>query len=98
MFFSLPQFQAAAAGIEAPLRSLTKLLDGNLETTSLPLVHILIGAALLLFGRRLFWLFVAGVGFVVAAQLATTSLRGQPQWLILVIAVGVGVLGALASI
>ena len=64
----------------------------------MPLLQILIGTALLLFGRRLFWLFVAGVGFVVAARLAAEPLRGQPEWLVLVIALGVGVLGALASI
>ena len=64
----------------------------------MPLIQILIGAALLLFGRQLFWLFVAGVGFVVAAQWATDSFHGQTSALILPVALGVGVLGALASI
>jgi MFS family permease len=62
------------------------------------LLNIFIGAALLLFGRRLFWLFVACVGFVVGAKLATDALgHQQPEWLILLIALGVGLLGAIVS-
>ncbi len=61
-------------------------------------VNVIAGVALLLFGRRLFWLFVAGVGFVVGAKLATDLLTGQPQWVILAIALGVGLIGALISV
>jgi hypothetical protein len=61
-------------------------------------VNILVGAALLLFGRSLFWLFVGGVGFIVGFEAATAWLQGQPEWVILVIAVAVGVLGIIASI
>ena len=43
----------------------------------MPIINILVGAALLLLGRRLFWLFVAGVGFVAGMQLADI-LRRQP--------------------
>lgn len=60
--------------------------------------NIFVGAALLFFGRRLFWLFVAGVGFVIGAKVATDSLAGQPEWLIFVIALGVGVIGAILSV
>jgi hypothetical protein len=61
-------------------------------------VNILIGAAMLLFGRQLFWLFVGGVGFIVGFDLAAQALGRQPEWLILLIALGVGLLGAIASI
>ena len=60
--------------------------------------EILIGAALLLFGRRLFWLFVGGVGFLVGFSFASQALQGQPQWVLLLTAVGVGLLAAIISI
>ena len=61
-------------------------------------LNILAGLAVLFFGRRLFWLFVGCVGFIVGFELANQMLLGQPAWVILVIALGVGVLGAIASI
>ena len=61
-------------------------------------LNIFAGAAVLFFGRRLFWLFVGCVGFIVGFELAGNMLQGQPVWVILVIALGVGVLGAIASV
>ena len=61
-------------------------------------MDILIGAALLLFGRRLFWLFVGGVGFIVGFNFAGQVLQGQPDWMILAVAIVVGLLAAVASI
>ena len=61
-------------------------------------LNILAGLAVLFFGRRLFWLFVGCVGFIVGFELAGEALQGQPEWLILVIALGVGGLGAIASV
>jgi hypothetical protein len=60
--------------------------------------NVVAGLAVLLFGRRLFWLFVGCVGFIVGFDLAGNALVGQSEWLILVIALGVGVLGAIASV
>ena len=60
-------------------------------------LNILAGLAVLFFGRRLFWLFVGCVGFIVGFKLAGDMLQGQPEWVILVIALGVGVFGAIAS-
>jgi hypothetical protein len=62
------------------------------------LARSLIGAALLAFGRKLFWLFVAGVGFIVGLNLATSYLRGSPQWLILLLALLAGLIGALLAV
>jgi hypothetical protein len=61
-------------------------------------LKILAGLAVLFFGRRLFWLFVGCVGFIVGFELAGDMLQGQPEWVILVIALGVGVIGAIASV
>ncbi len=61
-------------------------------------LNILAGLAILFFGRRLFWLFVGCVGFFVGFKLAGDMLLGQPAWVILVIALVVGVLGAIASV
>jgi hypothetical protein len=61
-------------------------------------MDILAGAILLLFGRSLFWLFVGCVGFIVGFDFASVLFQGQPPWLILLIAIGVGLLGAIASV
>ncbi len=61
-------------------------------------LNILVGVALLCFGRRLFWLFVAGVGFVVGASLATQWLAGTEDWVILLVAVLAGAVGAVVCV
>ncbi len=61
-------------------------------------VDILVGAALLLFGRRLFWLFVGCIGFIAGFDIASDLFQGQSPALILLIAIGVGLLGAITSI
>jgi hypothetical protein len=63
-----------------------------------PLAQILAGSALLLFGRRLFWLFVGVVGFLVGMRLGTEAFHGKPELIVLLIAVGVGILAALFAI
>ena len=62
------------------------------------LVSILVGLAVLTLGRKLFWLFVGVVGFIVGLSLATEFLQGQPDWLILVIALVAGLIGALLAV
>lgn len=64
----------------------------------MPLINILVGAALLLFGRRLCWLFVAGVGFVVGARLATECLGPDAGVWAVWIALVVGLAGAILSL
>lgn len=61
-------------------------------------IDVLIGALLLLFGRKLFWLFVGGVGFVVGFQIATDAMHNQPEWVIILIALGSGLVGIVLSI
>jgi Domain of unknown function (DUF4203) len=58
---------------------------------------LLVGLAVLLFGRRLFWLFVAAAGFFIGLHLAPTVLKG-PEWLVVVAAVALGLLGAVLAV
>lgn len=62
------------------------------------LVNFLIGLAVLLFGRKLFWLFVAVSGFVLGVVVTPLLLPGQPDWLILLVALGLGLVGAVLAI
>ncbi len=62
------------------------------------ILRILIGILVLTLGRRLFWLFVGVVGFALGFTFATDLFQGQPEWLIIVIALGVGLLGALLAV
>ena len=59
---------------------------------------IVLGLVLLVFGRRLFWLFVGVVGFLVGVQLGATLLADQPVWAQLALGVGTGVLGIVVSL
>jgi len=65
-------------------------------------VKILIGIVLLLWGRKVFWLFVAGIGFVVAMDLVTRLFAGpQAETMTLIALVAglvAGVIGALLAI
>jgi hypothetical protein len=60
-------------------------------------IHVLGGLAILFFGRRLFWLFVGVVGFLVSFQAAPLLLPAQPPWVVLVAALAVGAVGALLA-
>ena len=62
------------------------------------LLRILVGIALLVMGRRLFWLFVGLIGFISGTRLAIHFFPDQPEWMILAIALLAGVLGALLAL
>jgi len=61
------------------------------------LINVVLGGALLLAGRKLFWLFVGAVGFVTGLQLATSFWQG-PEGLALVFGLIIGVIFALLAI
>jgi hypothetical protein len=65
---------------------------------SIPIISVLIGVAILLFGRKLFWLFVAALGFAVGLEIAAYFMKEPPQWMTLLVALGCGVIGALLAI
>ncbi|HUW11971.1 MAG TPA: hypothetical protein VM537_19755 [Anaerolineae bacterium] len=61
-------------------------------------LRILLGAIVLILGRKLYWLFVAVAGFVLGMALAPRFISGGSQWVILVIALAAGLLGALLAV
>jgi drug/metabolite transporter (DMT)-like permease len=60
-------------------------------------LNALIGSALLFFGRKVFWLFVAGAGFVAGMSMTSRLFQG-PEWLAILIGLGVGFLAALLAV
>jgi hypothetical protein len=63
----------------------------------LSVFNIVLGGALLVAGRKLFWLFVGAAGFVAGLQLATQFWQG-PELLALVVGLVIGVIFALLAI
>ena len=61
-------------------------------------LNIFVGIALLILGRKLFWLFVACVGFAVGFTYAQQLWGTQSALMILVIALVLGLIGALLAI
>ena len=62
------------------------------------LTLIAAGSLMLLLGRRLFWLFVAAVGYLISATVVPQILPNQPESVILTISIMAGLLGALMAI
>jgi hypothetical protein len=65
---------------------------------SVPIISVTVGAAILLFGRKLFWLFVAALGFAVGLEIAAYFMKEPPQWMTLLIALGCGAIGGVLAI
>ncbi len=63
-----------------------------------PIVSIVVGVLVLLFGRRLFWLFVAAVGFWIGFELTPYVIQHPPEWLTLAVAIVLGILGAVLAL
>lgn len=60
--------------------------------------HIAAGICMLLFGRKLFWLFVGLVGFIYGFNISMLLLPGQPLWVFVAAALCAGILGTLLAI
>lgn len=65
---------------------------------SVPIISVLVGTVILLFGRKLFWLFVAALGFAVGIEVAAYFMHDPPLWMTLLVGLGLGTLGALLAI
>lgn len=65
---------------------------------ALPVLSALVGAASLLAGRRLYWVFVGAVGFAAAADLAANLAAVESVPLMILISVAAGVGGALLAV
>lgn len=63
----------------------------------LTVVNLILGAGLLLAGRKLFWLFVAAVGFLAGAQLALRSWDGS-EWTALMVGLVLGLIFAVLAL
>ena len=59
---------------------------------------LVLGVVVLLFGRSLFWAFIAIAGFLLGMALAHEWLADKPEWIQLLAAIGAGVLGAILGI
>ncbi|MDX1600848.1 MAG: DUF4203 domain-containing protein [Anaerolineales bacterium] len=57
-------------------------------------LRFLFGAALITVGRRLYWFFVAAVGFLVGLRAAGALFEHAPNWMVLALAVLTGLLSA----
>jgi hypothetical protein len=66
--------------------------------SSTTIVGLLIGIVILFFGRKLFWLCVAAVGFAVGVEIAPQLVNEPSSLLALLVAVFCGVLGALLAL
>ncbi len=61
-------------------------------------VKFLLGIIMLTMGRRLFWLFLGAVGFVLGFDLAGRMLPHQPYDVVLIIALIAGLIGAVLAV
>src|ERR1041384_1448857 len=66
--------------------------------SSVTIVGVVIGVVILFFGRKLFWLCVAAVGFAVGVEIAPLLVNESSSLLALLIALIFGVLGALLAL
>jgi hypothetical protein len=64
----------------------------------LPAGEIVMGLLVLLAGRRLYWLLVAVAGFLAGLLVVNAELTAQPSWPTMLVACGVGLLGALLAL
>ncbi len=69
----------------------------HLEVEMIELINVILGGALLLAGRKLFWLFVGAIGFVTGLQLAANFWQG-PENLAIVFGLVVGVIFGLLAV
>lgn len=64
----------------------------------IPIISVLLGLALLLFGRRVFWLLVAAVGFAAGVELAPSLVHEPSPLLVMTAALVLGFVGALLAL
>ena len=64
----------------------------------IPILSVLMGAIILFFGRRLFWLCVAAVGFAAGVEFAPHLMHEPSPVLLLSVAIVLGLIGALLAL
>jgi len=63
----------------------------------LSVINLVLGSALLVAGRKLFWLFIGVIGFITGVQLAARFSNG-PEWTAIIIGVIVGIIFAVLAV
>jgi hypothetical protein len=66
--------------------------------SSVPIISAVIGAVILLFGRKLFWLCVAAVGFAAGFEIAPQLIHEPSTLVLLTFAIVLGFIGALLAL
>jgi len=66
--------------------------------STVPIIGALIGIVVLFFGRKLFWLCVAAVGFLAGVELAPHLVNEPSPLLLLTVAIVLGLIGALLAL
>lgn len=61
------------------------------------IINVVLGIILLTTGKKLYWLFVAIIGFVAGLSLTTQYVTLNPPWLVYAVAAGIGLLGAILA-
>jgi hypothetical protein len=61
-------------------------------------LRVVIGSAVLLGGRKLYWLFVGAAGFALGISLTSRLMQGQPTWVMILIALAAGLAGTLLAL
>ncbi len=81
---------------QAPYKPIMPL--AIIESSAAMGLAIAVGLLLIFFGRRIFWIFVGGIGFFAGMQFAPMLAPTQPQWIILLFGVLLGIIGSVLAI
>ena len=63
----------------------------------IPVVRAVLGFLLLITGRKLYWLFVGGIGFVLGVQLASMAFSSESEIVLITIALIAGIIGIILA-
>lgn len=66
--------------------------------TFINILQIILAIGLLFLGRKLYWVFVGAIGFISVTEWAIANLQGSPEWIVILLGLAVGVIGALLAI
>jgi len=61
-------------------------------------LQLIFALALLFLGWKLYWVFVGAVGFIAVTELVLTQFAIQQEWLVVLIGLAAGILGAVLAI
>ena len=67
------------------------------ESPIILILSIIVGIAVLVMGRQMFWIFIAGLGFVLGLLFSSQFFNTQFGWQTFLISAGIAILGALLA-